>query len=78
MKTSQARDIIISKTLQVLLGELRDECKNFLDLFSRLHAGGLSKKQVEEVLGEMAGSVAHLHVHAGGLEELIEGELEKL
>jgi len=78
MKTIQAANITVSKTLKALLDEMGNECKNFLDLLGRLEAGGLSKEQLGEVLGEMAGSVAHLHVHAEGLEGLIGDEMEKL
>ena len=78
MKTVQIEGIAISQTLETLLNELGDECKVFLDLLSRLKTSGLSKEQLEEILGEMVGSVAHLHVHTEGLEGMIGEELEKV
>ena len=78
MKTDQVEGIGISKTLETLLIELGDEGKIFLNLLARLKIGGLDRGQLEEILGEMVGSVAHLNVHTKDLEDMIGDELEKL
>lgn len=63
----------ISSTLMTLLNELRDECLSCIKLIHQLDLEHLTDEQGDDVLGELAASVTHLHVHSAIIKE----ELEK-
>jgi hypothetical protein len=60
-----------SRTTQILLRELRDECENVAALIRRLDKRGLSEAERDEVLGELSAAVLHLHTHTADLDEFL-------
>ena len=61
----------VSPGTLTLLNELGEECQNVLKLLAQLELSGLSKAQVEDLLGDLSAAVLHLHVHTRGLDALI-------
>jgi len=68
----------LNKTLSVLLEELSDECLKVIKLIGGLKIENLTDEQIEDLLGELSGSVTHLKVHSEQLERFIEKELDKI
>lgn len=65
----------VNSTLSTLLTELGQECETVLFLLSQLKLSNLTDDQKGDILAELVGSVAHLHVHTQELPELIEDEI---
>jgi hypothetical protein len=61
----------VSRTTEILLRELREECENVAHLIRRLDAGVKSARERDEVLGELSAAVLHLHTHTEGLDEFL-------
>ncbi|MDO9287485.1 MAG: hypothetical protein Q7T83_01705 [Thermodesulfovibrionales bacterium] len=70
--------IQISETLNVLLKETGEECGRTLRLLSQIEIEDLTHEQLAGILTELAVSFVHLHAHTGGLQELINDEIERL
>jgi len=68
----------LNKTLLVLLEELSEECLKVIKLIRGLKIENLTDEQIEDLLGELSGSVTHLKVHSEQLEQVIEKELDKI
>lgn len=62
----------LSKTLEIMLKELKDECLEFVKLTNQLELDNLKEEQIEEILGELTASVTHLSVHSITVKEEIE------
>ncbi len=62
----------LSKTLKVMLKELKDECLEFVKLTNQLELDNLTEEQIEEILGELTASVTHLSIHSKIVKEEIE------
>lgn len=63
----------INRTLSVMLDELRDECLRCIKLINQLELDNLTEEQVDEILGDLTASVAHLNIHS----ETVKEELDK-
>ncbi len=63
----------LNPTVVTLLGELRDEYLSTVELISRLEAEDLTEDQIEDVLGDLTASIAHLQIHSA----IIKAELDK-
>lgn len=62
----------VSSTLTTLLNELREECLSCIKLMHQLELENLTDDQIDEVLGELAASVTHLHIHSAIVKEEME------
>ncbi len=72
MRATRLKDVgMPSRTAQVLLRELREECENVVALVRRVEDPGLSRGERDDLLGEISAAVVHLHAHTDGLDELI-------
>ncbi len=60
-----------SRTGDVLLDELREECEKVVRLIRRLQKGVASARERDELLGEISAAVIHLHSHTKGLDEFL-------
>lgn len=60
-----------SRTTDVLLGELREECERVVALIHRLETQRVSERERDEILGELSAAVLHLHTHTAGLDEFL-------
>ena len=61
----------VSRTAEILLRELREECENVVQLVRHLEAGVKSSSERDEILGELSAAVLHLHTHTDGLDEFL-------
>lgn len=71
MKTATRKIPAASGTAEVLLRELREECERVVDLIRRLDKGPTSRRERDEILGELSAAVLHLHSHTAGLDEFL-------
>ncbi|MGH7899407.1 MAG: hypothetical protein ACREQQ_15740 [Candidatus Binatia bacterium] len=71
MKTASKRTPTVSRTREVLLRELREECERVIDLIRRLEQRPGSARERDDILGELSASVLHLHSHTAGLDEFL-------
>jgi hypothetical protein len=62
---------VSSRTADVLLQELREECENVVALIRRLEKPRLSDHERDEILGDLSAAVLHLHTHTEGLDEFL-------
>lgn len=62
----------LSPRAMTLVAELGEECQNVMKLLAQLEMPGLSKVQVESILGELSAAVLHLHEHTRGLDLIID------
>lgn len=60
-----------SRTVDVLLSELREECEHVAALIQRLENCPDSTKEQDELFGELSAAVFHLHTHTAGLDEFL-------
>ena len=67
----QRRTSVPSRTTEVLLQELREECESVVALVRRLEKPRLSKRERDAILGELSAAVLHLHTHTEGLDEFL-------
>jgi hypothetical protein len=65
------RASVPSRTAEVLLRELREECEGVVALIRRLEKPRLSERERDEILGELSAAVLHLHTHTEGLDEFL-------
>lgn len=65
----------LSPRTTTLLNELSIECQHVLRLLAQLEMSGLSKGQVEDVLGRLSAAVLHLHEHTRDLDDLIDEDV---
>jgi hypothetical protein len=75
MISSIERSLPVTSTLSTLLLELGDECEKVVFLLSQLKLANLTDDQKGDILAELTGSIAHLHVHTEHLPELVEDEI---
>lgn len=68
----QPKTRYLSPGTLTLLSELGEECQNVLKLLAHLRVSGLTKAQVEDLLGDLSAAVLHLHAHTRGLDTLID------
>lgn len=78
MLTNTKPETIINSTLATLMEELGEECETVLSLLSQLKLANLSNEQKGDILGQLSGSITHLHVHTESLPDLIGDELFNL
>jgi hypothetical protein len=72
MKAARRKTVAeLSRTAEVLLGELREECERVVQLIRRLEAKPSSARERDEILGELSAAVLHLHTHTAGLDEFL-------
>ena len=64
-----------SPRTMTLLNELGIECQHILKLLAQLEMTGLSRAQVEDVLGQLSAAVRHLHEHTRDLDAIIDEDL---
>lgn len=64
------------ETLYALMDELADEAKRYCDLLGRLKAAPPESERYADLDAELQASVAHLRLHAEGLEEALLTEVE--
>lgn len=62
----------LNDTLKIMLKELKEECFEFIKLTNQLDLENLTEVQIEEILGELTASVAHLNSHSQTVKEEIE------
>lgn len=62
----------LDNTLKVMLDELKDECLVYIKLTNQLKSENLSDDQIEELLGELTASLAHLNIQSNNIKEEIE------
>ena len=62
-----------SRTVDVLLSELREECEHVAALIQRLEKCPDSTQEQDELFGELSAAVFHLHTHTAGLDEFLCG-----
>ena len=67
----QRRTSVPSRTTEVLLQELREECESVVALVRRLEKPRLSERERDAILGELSAAVLHLHTHTEGLDEFL-------
>lgn len=78
MKVSKIKEeAIVSSRLVVLLDELSQELQNTSELLAQLKVKGLTREQVELILGQLSAAISHLHEHTDGLDELIMDETNR-
>lgn len=65
----------LSPQTATLLNELSIECQHVLRLLAQLEMSGLSKGQIEDVLGRLSAAVLHLHEHTRDLDDLIDEDI---
>lgn len=65
----------VNSTLSILLTELGQECETVLSLLNQLKLANLTDDQKGDILAELTGAIAHLHVHTENLPELVEDEI---
>jgi hypothetical protein len=63
-------------TLYTLMDELADEAGRYIELLKRLKATLPESELYADLDAELHASVAHLRLHAEGLEELLIREVE--
>lgn len=71
MKAATRRTPERSRTTDVLLRELREECETVIGLIRALEKGLPSARERDEILGELSAAVVHLHSHTAGLDEFL-------
>ena len=72
MKAAKSKSAgTLSRTVETLMRELREECQTVVDLIHRLEARPRSARERDEILGELSAAVLHLHVHTKGLDEFL-------
>ena len=59
-----------SRTTEILLRELREECENVVLLIRRLEDETSPRKR-DDILGDLSAAVLHLHTHTEGLDEFL-------
>ncbi len=60
-----------SRTIEVLLSELREECERVAALIQRLENSPDSTREQDKLFGELGAAVFHLHAHTAGLDEFL-------
>ena len=60
-----------SRTVNVLLSELREECAHVAALIQRLENCSDSTQEKDKLFGELSAAVFHLHTHTAGLDEFL-------
>jgi hypothetical protein len=78
MFTQESKSTQLNHTLNVLLTELGEECSNILTLLNQLQLANLSIEQKGDILAQLSGAIAHVHVHTEDLPDLIGDELFQL
>jgi hypothetical protein len=71
----KAKAPYLSPRTMTLLNELGIECQHILKLLAQLEMTGLSRAQVEDVLGQLSAAVLHLHEHTRDLDATIDEDL---
>ncbi len=56
---------------EILLAELREECERVVSLIRRFEATPDSKRERDDILGELSAAVLYLHTHTAGLDEFL-------
>jgi hypothetical protein len=70
---------IANPTLNVLIAELGDECRNVTALIHQLQLPHLTATQQAEILAELLAATVHLHTHCDEtFQDLIAQEMETL
>ena len=68
-----------NSTLNKLIGELGEECKNVTVLINQLQLENLSNEQKVDILSELLAATIHLHSHCGNdFQDAIADELDSL
>lgn len=60
-----------SRTVDVLLNELREECEHVAALIQRIENCPDSIQEQDKLFGELSAAVFHLHTHTAGLDEFL-------
>jgi hypothetical protein len=68
----------VNPTLSTLLTELGEECETVIFLLAQLKLSNLTDEQKGDLLAELTGAVAHLHVHTADLPDLLGNEIDTL
>ncbi len=66
MKAAKRKTAQTSRTAEILLKELREECERVVALIRRLEKGAASG-----LIGELSAAILHLHSHTAGLDEFL-------
>ncbi len=74
----KAKALYLNPRTMTLLSELGIECQCILRLLVQLEMTGLSRAQVENVLGELSAAVLHLHEHTRGLDAVIDEDQDSI
>jgi hypothetical protein len=75
MISSIQQPLQVNSTLSTLLSELGEECEKVVFLLSQLKLANLTDDQKGDILADLTGSIAHLHVHTEDLPDLIQDEI---
>ncbi len=71
MKAAKRKTAQTSRTAEILLKELREECERVVALIRRLEKGAASGRERDELIGELSAAILHLHSHTAGLDEFL-------